>query len=168
MLRIRDSRECIYSFQDEFLVKCPRCNGRAKVRRVDPDDTDLFAPRRFSCKSCGASKDWAKRAIGRRWYDEAVDDYFHYHLWLQAPCCGHTLWAYNLRHLDFIEAYADRETSRKKTGRSLWLVESEPVFSATKMDAISKESKRNSQGDRKDTRIAVGRRLSLRNSVISI
>lgn len=115
MLRIRDGRESIYSFQDEFLVKCPRCNGLAKVRRVDPDDTDLFAPRSFSCKSCGASKDWTKGAIGRPWYDEAVDDYFNYRLWLQAPCCGHTLWAYNLRHLDFIEAYArsqHRERSR--------------------------------------------------------
>jgi hypothetical protein len=34
-----------------------------------------------------------------------VDAYFHYPLWLQAPCCGHQLWAYNLRHLDAIEAF---------------------------------------------------------------
>jgi hypothetical protein len=26
-------------------------------------------------------------------------------LWLQRPCCGKTLWAYNLHHVAFLEAY---------------------------------------------------------------
>jgi hypothetical protein len=33
------------------------------------------------------------------------DGYFGLQLWLQAPCCGHVLWAYNRRHLSLIEQY---------------------------------------------------------------
>ncbi len=30
---------------------------------------------------------------------------FDLSLWLQTPCCGETLWAYNLAHVAFLEAY---------------------------------------------------------------
>lgn len=105
MERFKDNGKTIYSFHNEFLVRCPRCNSCAIVRRIEPDNTDVFAPRRFSCVVCGATKDWSGREIESPWYSEPLDDYFHYPLWLQTPCCGRTLWAYNLRHLDFIEAF---------------------------------------------------------------
>ncbi|WP_261988787.1 MULTISPECIES: hypothetical protein [unclassified Streptomyces] len=35
-----------------------------------------------------------------------VDPYFQRPVWLQASCCGNVLWAYNTRHLDLLEAYA--------------------------------------------------------------
>jgi hypothetical protein len=114
MERFRDDSDTIYSFQDEFLVQCPSCNSCAVVRRIDPENTDWFAPRRFSCKACGCSKDWSRREIARPWYSEPVDDYFHYPLWLQIPCCGETLWAYNQRHLDFIEAFVRAELRERK------------------------------------------------------
>jgi hypothetical protein len=79
------------------------------VRRIEPENVDWFAPRRFSCKACGSSKNWSGREIARVWYGEPVDAYFHYPLWLQMPCCGQTLWAYNLRHLNFIEAFVRAE-----------------------------------------------------------
>jgi hypothetical protein len=35
-----------------------------------------------------------------------VDPFFGLPLWLQAGCCGgRTLWAFNRRHLDLLEAY---------------------------------------------------------------
>lgn len=37
--------------------------------------------------------------------DNPVDSYFHFPLWLQARCGRHILWAYNLRHLEYIEAF---------------------------------------------------------------
>lgn len=114
MERFRDEGDTIYSFQDEFLVQCPRCNSCAVVRRIDPENIDWFAPRRFSCKACGSSKDWSGREITRPWYREPVDDYFHYPLWLQIPCCSETLWAYNQRHLDFIEAFVRAELRERK------------------------------------------------------
>lgn len=51
-------------------------------------------------------KEWAGDNLGFDWYaDPMRDSYFEFPLWLQAPCCGHNLWAYNLRHLNLIEAY---------------------------------------------------------------
>ena len=115
MKRFRDNGERLCSFQDEFQVQCPRCNSRATIHRIAPDNTDLFAPHRFSCTACGSSKDWSG---GATWmgcsYGEPVDSYFHYPLWLQAPCCGYTLWAYNLRHLEFIEAFVKAKLRERK------------------------------------------------------
>ena len=111
MERFKDTRETIYSFQDEFLVRCPCCDSCAIVRCIDPDKVDSFAPRRFSCTACGSSKKWSEKKI-ERWY--TVDDYFHYPLWLQTSCCGKTLWAYNLRHLEFIEAFVRAKLRERK------------------------------------------------------
>ena len=33
------------------------------------------------------------------------DWYFRFPLWLEISCCGETLWAYNEKHLEFIEKY---------------------------------------------------------------
>jgi hypothetical protein len=115
MERFRDKGDTIYSFQDEFLVQCPNCRSCAIVRLIDPENADWFAPRRFSCKACGSSKDWSKRReISKPWHDKPVDDYFHYPLWLQVSCCGETLWAYNQLHLDFIEVFVKAELRERK------------------------------------------------------
>jgi len=113
MERFKDTREDIYSFQNEFLVRCPFCDSCAIVRCIDPDKVDLFAPRRFSCTACGSSKDWSQQKI-ESWYSEALDNYFHYPLWLQTSCCSRTLWAYNLRHLEFIEAFVRAKLRERK------------------------------------------------------
>ena len=111
MERFKDSRERIYSFQDELLVRCPHCDSCAILRCIDPDKVDFFAPRRFSCTACGSSKDWSKQKI-ESWY--TVDDYLGYPLWLETSCCGETLWAYNLRHLEFIEAFVRAKLRERK------------------------------------------------------
>lgn len=111
MERFKDSRERIYSFQDELLVRCPHCDSCAILRCIDPDKVDFFAPRRFSCTACGSSKDLSKQKI-ESWY--TVDDYLGYPLWLETSCCGETLWAYNLRHLEFIEAFVRAKLRERK------------------------------------------------------
>jgi hypothetical protein len=30
-------------------------------------------------------------------------------LWLQTPCCGHILWAFNYAHLSYLESYVEAE-----------------------------------------------------------
>ena len=111
MERFKDSRERIYSFHDELLVRCPHCDSCAILRCIDPDKVDFFAPRRFSCTACGSSKDLSKQKI-ESWY--TVDDYLGYPLWLETSCCGETLWAYNLRHLEFIEAFVRAKLRERK------------------------------------------------------
>ena len=105
--RFQDAGQTIYDFGDEFLVHCPRCGRRAKVAPVaaaaESGAAALFSPHRCVCLACGFIQEWrGKRlSIGR----DAVDWYFGLRLWLQTPCCGHILWAYNAEHLAFLEAY---------------------------------------------------------------
>jgi hypothetical protein len=114
MTRFRDHGESIDRFQDQVLVRCPRCQSCALVSCKDPNVVHLFAPRRFSCQSCGAAKDWAGRAVGATNVGGPVDRYFHYPLWLQISCCGDILWAYNLPHLALIEAFVQAELRERQ------------------------------------------------------
>jgi hypothetical protein len=92
----------IHAFGDKFLVVCPRCSRRAVVqnRGHEADGPRVV----LTCGACGYSRfyegDWWSTT-----YSRAVDWYFHLPLWLQASCCGEMLWAYNLRHLAFIEDF---------------------------------------------------------------
>lgn len=114
--RFRDDGRSIYDFGAEFLVRCPRCSQRAHVIPLADGHAKasaapaLFAPRRCVCPSCGYAQDWRKRDIGIG--REAIDWYFRLPLWLQTPCCGHILWAYNADHRAYLDAYV-RATLRE-------------------------------------------------------
>src|SRR5215510_14340444 len=110
-------------FLDEFLVSCPRCDGRAIVM---PSRADR--PPRLACVDCGHSRPWRRRSTGvlyarpaSTWPEgqyalgDGADPYFHLPLWLQAPSGQHVLWAFNPRHLALIRDYVsatDRRTLR--------------------------------------------------------
>jgi hypothetical protein len=117
-----DKSEQIYDFVEEFLVECPKCKSFAKVLLQDTNlisDYPLFSPRKLTCLSCGLTKIWKgkgmigvqmsphKRQIPQRFLviGGNFDWYFQEPLWLQTECCGETLWAYNEKHLEFIENY---------------------------------------------------------------
>jgi hypothetical protein len=101
--RFEDTGEGVYSFMDETLVVCPECSGCALSRQLETTDRPgWFSPRRLTCRRCPYVEDWAKREISRGWY-RVRDDYFELPLWLQTPCCGEVLWAYNERHVSFLE-----------------------------------------------------------------
>lgn len=103
------------SFGSSFLVVCPKCEGRATVlNRGDEAHPKI----RLTCRVCGHSDDWVclnpgycysadstKYQKGSVCIGGAVDWYFHLPLWLQTPCCGETLWAYNEEHLNFLENF---------------------------------------------------------------
>ena len=72
------------------------------------------------CHTCGFSKETDGRARSFAWYSENPSDgYFGLDLWLQIRCVGHSLWAFNRRHLDFLEGYVSaslRERERDEYG----------------------------------------------------
>ncbi len=104
--RFYDNRETIYAFLDEILVVCPQCHKCAFNIRLESSNRNLFAPRRLVCRHCGLTKEWADNAITSLWRnDPPLDDYFHVPLWLSIPCTNNILWAYNQRHLEFIESF---------------------------------------------------------------
>ena len=104
--RFSDNGELIYEFGDEFLVVCPKCSLMAKVLSGESDSdkpiNKLFAPRKLICLNCVYREDWK---VGQISIGGNVDWYFRLPLWLQISCSSETLWAYNEKHLEFIEDY---------------------------------------------------------------
>ena len=112
--RFRDNNESVYSFMGKTYVECPNCGSCAISALLDEEDTDWFAARRLTCKSCGYNDKWKSRGIHRQWRS-GTDDYFGLPLWLQTEIRGQVLWAYNERHLELIERMVSavlRERSR--------------------------------------------------------
>lgn len=92
-----DDGSSISDFGGIFLVRCPRCRARAFVQGMINGP-----PARLICEACGLAKvkEGGGAAVGGPY-----DWFFHLPVWLQVPCAGHTLWAYNLRHVEFLESY---------------------------------------------------------------
>jgi hypothetical protein len=90
VLRFKDPRLHLYDFADYFLVKCPSCHQCATVTTSNEEKVlNLFKKKTFVCNHCGRIE---------------VNSNNH-QLWLTANCKGNILWAYNLKHLEFIEGY---------------------------------------------------------------
>lgn len=103
-VRFNASRGSIYDFScDDVLIVCPVCSGRA-VSRIHPrvSPRTWFSPRRLICEACAHTSEWAGRTIVHDGAS-ARDDHFRLPLWLRTPCCGEVLWAYNERHLTYLE-----------------------------------------------------------------
>ena len=105
--RHADDGTTVFSFSDHFLVSCPHCGKCARTAPIGKKDHRTLA--RFSCTHCGASKD---REVQGWTIGLPSDWYFDVPLWLQMPCCGETLWAYNREHLEYLRSYvaADHRT----------------------------------------------------------
>ncbi|MEM7416474.1 MAG: TFIIB-type zinc ribbon-containing protein [Gemmatimonadota bacterium] len=97
MDRARDGGVALGHFTHRVLVRCPRCEDRAVVQ-LDED-----AEPRLTCTHCGFNRrgDGSSRTLHRG----ALDPHFDLPLWLQAPCCGEVLWAYNGEHRAFLERF---------------------------------------------------------------
>jgi hypothetical protein len=109
-MRLEPDDSTLFDFGREFLVVCPNCSQQAIVR----DRGEAVTPRvALTCARCGHSqmRDAETVSLGG-----PVDGFFQQPLWLQAPCCGETLWAYNAAHLGYIEDYV-RATLREHVRR---------------------------------------------------
>ncbi len=113
-----DSGQTLANFVETIYVRCPKCNKRAHVIRIPDDEEEIlaetssrqgspsfrrsFSPRKLSCLHCGYTSIWQGNGLRR---DGPYDWYFQLPLWLQTPCCGDILWAFNEEHLSFLERY---------------------------------------------------------------
>jgi hypothetical protein len=113
--RYIDDGHRLYAYADLLYVECPGCGERAVVvpRPGLPDlryhSELLYRPRRLSCTGCGTTREWTAERRGNALVGVQLggpgDPFFGLPLWLQTPCRGRVLWAYNERHLDTLEAY---------------------------------------------------------------
>lgn len=130
MTRFRDYETQLCQFEQEVWVRCPRCEATgSQSRPVLSRRIDSGTTWRIACFHCGytktASRADRKRQLpwwsGENWWEEfrkyngAVDPLFGLPLWLQVPCCGEVLWAYNAAHLDWLDRYI-RATIRERQG----------------------------------------------------
>ena len=100
--RHHDDGTSIHDFAGQFMVRCPKCDSCADVIRFETDVEVHPWRARFCCPQCGSTRDGTLGGWSDR---EPVDWVFGYNLWLQTPCCGQTLWAYNYAHLTFLASY---------------------------------------------------------------
>ena len=128
--KFRNEHRMLEDFGDEFLVLCPNCAMKSKV--ISLGDASPYEPnivKRFICVSCGTNKDYVPKknhsnqlmiSYSVEWKEGfiniggAFDWYFGYPLYLQIPCCGHTLWAYNIKHLNYLKQYVQAELRENK------------------------------------------------------
>lgn len=95
-----------------FLVVCPQCEARAVVE--DRGSTVCLI-----CAGCGRNEE--KPATTTRILGVALDAYFRLPLWLSTDCCEKTLWAYNERHLEWLEDFLGaRLAGREPDARWGW------------------------------------------------
>ena len=105
--RFRDYTTPISEFEQTVLIQCPHCDRCARSTYIR--DKSLW---QIACIHCG----YSKTADGKtKHYSIAIDPIFGLPLWLQTPCCGDMLWAYNAAHLEFLEHYV-QATLRERQG----------------------------------------------------
>ena len=119
----------------EVLVRCPRCGCRAMARSTT-----------VTCGRCAYVRtddpSWRHRVELRRDADGVA--YCGLPLWLQTPCWGQVLWAYDADHLDFLERYVRASIRERQPNRNTSL--------ASRLPAWLKDAKH-----RRDVLAAIGR-----------
>lgn len=87
--------------------RCPNCGYKyleATERRAELD----YRQRQtvgIKCPACHHLVDLQLTWHPDKFSGDAIDPAFGLPLWLQAPCCGRTLWAYNQEHLSALRSY---------------------------------------------------------------
>jgi hypothetical protein len=118
--RFSDAGEHLLDFMNEYAVVCPRCKKLARVAIVDTAAPPLFAPRRLSCLSCGHVAKWQGSGV-RSWFsNEPRDWYFDQPFFYRISCCGHELWVFNRRHLQFLREFVSAKIRSRSKGQCGW------------------------------------------------
>ena len=99
--RFNDNGEFIFDFMDEILVNCPKCQGCAN------GFFSLAEPAKIICQKCGLYKIYDMYSYGN-------GNFCGEELWLKIHCCSNYLWAYNKKHLEFIEQYIKANIRQRK------------------------------------------------------
>ena len=94
MKKFKDNAVRLSDIRDYSIVSCPKCS-----KPVD------FKQLKVTCPHCGYHKRYEPiyKTTHSTLVSTKLDDY------LQISCCGHTLWATNIEHLDYLEAYVSAD-----------------------------------------------------------
>lgn len=105
--RFADENQWLGSFLYRVLVHCPQCDQCAEITN---------SPQRLLCINCGYSKKNVRWDV----LGGPVSSNNSKSLWLQTPCCGKVLWAFNLEHLAYLESYISADHRERKQTPNGW------------------------------------------------
>ncbi len=124
--RFIDQNITITEFQHEAWVKCPSCGKRA----IAIADYTLKKSR-LSCPNCSYHKELATQIESFGTMGNlimAANQYFGAELWLQHPFKNDIFFAYNDKHLYYLENYISAKLREHKDRSHFTLLERLPKF----------------------------------------
>jgi len=124
--RFNDQNYRLADFQDEVWVVCPSCQRKAIAINHPEQQTA-----RLLCTHCGLNRTCATSVnvtgipASTR---QAAHSYFQAELWLQHPFKNEVFWAYNDKHLSYLEQYISARLRQHSNRSHFTLLEKLPKF----------------------------------------
>lgn len=120
--RFQDENLIRSDFYQEVWVVCPDCAKKAMATvNFETKTARLF------CVHCGCNKE-TTTAIKNGTINTAANQYFQAELWLKAPFKNDVFWAYNDKHLEYLERYIGATLREHKDRTHFTLLEKLPKF----------------------------------------
>jgi hypothetical protein len=96
---------CLQHFNSAVLLSCPRCRQCAELVPSTSKPRKATRPiiRQALCRHCGYCSQFESATFDHACV--ATDWHRRLPLWLQVPCCGRVLWAFNEDHLSFLRQF---------------------------------------------------------------
>ena len=121
--RFQDENLILSNFYQEVLVVCPSCAKKA-IAKVNFETKTA----RLFCTSCGYNKETSTKLEKNGIIETAANYYFQSELWLQTPFKNEVFWAYNDKHLVYLEKYISATLREHKDRTDFTLLEKLPKF----------------------------------------
>ncbi len=120
--RFQDENLLLSNFYQEVWIVCPACAKKA-IAKVNPETKTA----RLFCLHCGCNKE-TSTAIENGTIERPANQYFQAELWLQGPFKKDIFWAYNDKHLQYLERYISATIREHKDRTGFTLLEKLPKF----------------------------------------
>lgn len=120
--RFQDENLLPSDFYQEVCVVCSSCAKKA-IAKVNFETKTA----RLLCLHCGCNKE-TTTAIKYGTINTAANHYFQAELWLKAPFKNDVFWAYNDKHLAYLERYISATIREHKDRTGFTLLEKLPKF----------------------------------------
>lgn len=121
--RFQDENLTKYDFYKEVWIVCPSCEKKA-IAKVDFE----IKLARLICINCGLNKETTIQISKNASLEMAANIYFNAELWLKAPFKNDVFWAYNDKHLEYLERYISATLREHKDRTHFTILEKLPKF----------------------------------------
>ena len=120
--RFQDENLTLSDFYKEVLVVCTSCEKKA-IAKVDFETKSA----RLFCVNCGYNKE-TSITFNKGTIQMAANHYFNANFWLKGSFKNGVFWAYNYKHLAYLERYINASLREHKNRTHFTLLERLPKF----------------------------------------